>query len=581
MKFNPIFRILLITLALTAAAHAQETPFGQQETTGTVPNSLFHDKQKAENLFFDASRAKVTDNATKALQLYGECVAEDPSNDAAWYELALLYYNQNDAKKAIECAEKAYNLDPANKWYALSLAGLYANNSQFAEAVKIYRVLVNNNPAETDYAFELANTWLQMDKPDEAIAIYNQLEERFGITEEFSMQKHRIYLAMGKDKKAMEELEILAAANPADSRILSLLAEFYLIRGYDDKALQTYQQIQKIDPENPYINISLADYYRKKGDLHKATESLKAGFANPYLDANTKVQVLMTYFSQLDEYEGIRDDLTELSRILSEVHPNEPRVLMLRGEILMMNEDWAGALEAFKKVNELDPGKYQVWENILRILAINDDIEALADQSSTASELFPVQPLPYYFNGYANYQLKQYDKASRALSTGMKFVVNDNAMLADFYSLSGDVYHAAGKDAEAFASYESALRQNPDNAAVLNNYAYYLSLKGEQLARAAEMAEKANKLSPDNPTYLDTWAWVYYKSGNCTRAAELMERVVQLDNNPDATVLEHYGDVLYKLGKTSEALQWWQKAKAAGEGSQWLDKKINNGELYE
>ncbi|MFH1120199.1 MAG: tetratricopeptide repeat protein [Bacteroidota bacterium] len=580
MKFSNI--ILLLFLLLSAiAGHAQELPDGSEGITNPVDSRLFREKQKSHDLFFEANRAKITDNPEMALSLFTQCIEEDPANDAAWYELALLYYNQNEITKSIINALKAWELDPENTWYSLTLAGLYNNNSQPAEAKKIYERLYSSNPENSEYAIELANTWLQLDKPQEAIDIYDQLESKTGINEEFSMQKHRIYLAMGKEKKALEELENLADANQGNSRILSLLAEFYILQGYDDSALKTYQKIQNADPENPYINISLADYYRKKGDLKKATEALKSGFSNPYLDANTKVQIMMTYYSQTGEYDGIEQDILELSKILADMHPNEPRALMLRGEMLMMSEKWQEALEIFRRVNAVDPGKYQVWENILRINTMNNNFEMLAEESSQAIELFPVQPLPYYLNGYANYMLKDYEKAIKSLTTGVKFVMNDNAMLSDFYSLAGDTYHAANRYSESFTSYESALKNNPENSTVLNNYAYYLSLRGENLSKASQMAEKANLLNPENATYLDTWAWVLYKQGEFEKALVLMEKVIRLDLKPGAVVLEHYGDILYRLDRAAEAKEWWIKAQDAGEGSEFLDLKVKDGKLYE
>ena len=263
------------------------------------------------------------------------------------------------------------------------------------------------------------------------------------------------------------------------------------------------------------------------------------------------------------------------------MHPNEPRALMLRGEMQMMNDQWVEALDMFRKVNILDPGKYQVWENILRINAITENYQALAAESSQAIELFPVQPMPYYFNGYANYLLKDYNKAIKSLVTGVKLVLNDNALLSDFYSLTGDAYHAADKQTESYTAYDMALKINPENATVLNNYAYYLSLNGGDLEKASKMAKKANELSPDNASYLDTYAWVLYKQGDYTNALLYMEKALKAEDSSSAVEMEHYGDILYRLERFTEALEWWKKALAAGKGSNYLESKVKDGKLYE
>lgn len=577
----PVQIIFFLSFCIPMHLLAQEIPDSGETVIGKEETRMFREKQKATALFFEANKAKITDNIDKAILLFTQCTEEDPANDAAWYELSMLYFDQKDIEKSILSAQKAYELAPANTWYSLSLASLYANNNQPDEAIKVYEHLRQADPDNKSYAMDLATIWLQLDKPQEALKIYNELEAKSGINEELSMRKHQIYLATGKDKKALEELEKLADANAYDSRILSMLAEFYMLQGMKEKALLTYEQILKVDPENPYINISLADYYRQQGELQKATAYLKAGFYNPYLDADAKVQIMMTYFSQIKEYAGLEDEINELSGILVEMHPNEPRALILRGELLLMSEKFEEALDLFKKVNMLDPGKYQVWENILRIDAYLENYAQLAQESSTAIDLFPVQPMPYYYNGIAHYLLKNYEKAIQSLTTGVKFIVNNNALSSDFYSMIGDNWHALEKDNETFAAYESALKFNPDNASVLNNYAYYLSIQGKDLEKAEKMAKRANELSPDNATFLDTYAWVFFKQGNYNQALIYIEKALQLNEKSGGVEYEHYGDILFRLNRISDAIIWWKKAQETGEGSTLLESKIKDGKLYE
>lgn len=580
MHYYRIITLILISF-LAFGLNAQELPEGGEDSISKEDARLYREQQKARNLFFEANRAKLTGNAERALELFNECVNQDPLNDAAWYELAQLYFQKNDPEKSIESARKAYDLSPENTWYSLTLASLYANNNQAEQAGLIYEKLLLSDPQNIEYAIDLANIWLQLNKPAEAIKIYDRLESRLGVNEDLSMRKHRIYLATGKSKKALEELEKLAGANAWDSRILSMLAEYYLLQGKSDEALATYKKIQLVDPDNAYINISLADYYRQQGDLVKATESLKAGFANPYLDADTKIQVMMSYYSQVKDYDGIEDDVLELSEILAEIHPNDPRALMLRGEMLMMSEKYGEARDLFRKVNQLDPGKYQVWENLLRTNAILEDYGQLALESVQASELFPMQPMPYYFNGFSNYMLKNYEVAVQSLSTGVKLVAGDNRLISDFYSMIGDAHHALGNHAESFSAYESSLKANGENALVLNNYAYYLSLRKENLEKAKEMSEKANRLVPGNASYLDTYAWVLYQIGDYNSALIYAEQALKADGSASAVVMEHYGDILFRLGRNKEAIEAWEKARAAGEGSALLEQKLKDGKLYE
>ena len=46
-------------------------------------------------------------------------------------------------------------------------------------------------------------------------------------------------------------------------------------------------------------------------------------------------------------------------------------------------------------------------------------------------------------------------------------------------------------------------------------------------------------------------------------------------------IIEHYGDILFKLGEKKEAIDQWKKAKLIDSGSELLDKKIKNEDLFE
>jgi len=580
MKIRLIHILFILTL-LPFISISQELPEGGEELVTKDQAKLFRDKKRVESLFFDANKAKVTDNPGQALALFREVVEIDPSHDASWYEIGLLFYKQRDIRSSIANIEKAYTLQPDNKWYAITLASLYSQNSQFNEAISVYEKLYKKNPSDRSNAFELANLYLKVNKSSEALKIYDQIEAREGITEEVSLNKHHIYLSEGKKKKALEELEKLAEANQWDSRIQSLLAEFYIMNGIEEKALATYEKILKIEPDNPYINISLADFYRKKGDLKKAAEALKKGFANQYLDASTKLQILSTYYSQTGNYQGIDDDILEISGILLEQHPYDPQVVALRAQLLAMRERYPESLSLFKKVSELDPGKYEVWENILRITALMEKYDSLVISSEEVIGLFPVQPMPYYFKAVGQLMQDKNEDALATLNTGIKLVFNNNSLMSEFYSMSGDALYKLKKNEEAYNSYENALRYNPSNALVLNNYAYYLSEHSKNLEKAEDMATKANELSPDNPTYLDTHAWVLYKQGKYSEALVLMDRALKLDPGASGTVLEHYGDILYKLNKKEDAMIWWKKALEAGDASELLPSKVKDGTLYE
>ena len=145
----------------------------------------------------------------------------------------------------------------------------------------------------------------------------------------------------------------------------------------------------------------------------------------------------------------------------------------------------------------------------------------------------------------------------------------------------GDLYHDKGNDEEAFAAYDRCLAADSSNSMVLNNYAYFLSLRGERLDEALKMAEKATELDPDNKANIDTRAWVLYKLGRYAEAKKWMERCIKEGEEVAGDYLEHYRDILYKLGDKNAALEQWEKAQKAGDYSDKLEQKLKDGVLYE
>ena len=532
-------------------------------------------------IFIDANKAKMIGDLTTAATLFNTCILADPTNDAAYYELASIYNDKNDPATAEQLAGKAYELDEKNPWYGLLLLDIYRQNGKNDEAVKLALKLVKENPDNPDLLFELADIYLSQEKYSDAIKIYDRIEEKIGVSEEISVQKQKIYLAENKPGKAAEEMEKLAVAFPEDSRFQALLAEMYMKAKMPEKAEVAYKRLAEIDPGNPYIHISLADFYRQQGDKKRAFEELKLGFSNPALDIDTKIRVMITYYSLSEIYDEMKVEAIELAQVLIATHPDNPKSHSMYADFLVRDKKFEEARVEYRNVLTLDSSKYVIWETLLQLDAQLADFTALQTESSRAIELFPLQPLPYLLNGAANTQRKKYAEAIQSLEAGMKLVTENDALLAQFNAYLGDAYNAMDNNEASDQAYERSLKLNPNDSYVLNNYAYYLSLRSKDLDKAEPMAKKSSELDPLNSSNLDTYAWVLYKVGKYAEAETVILKALKIDGDSSAVVLEHYGDILYKLGQPEKALEYWQKATAAGKGSDFLEKKIKEKKLYE
>ena len=107
-----------------------------------------------------------------------------------------------------------------------------------------------------------------------------------------------------------------------------------------------------------------------------------------------------------------------------------------------------------------------------------------------------MNPLFYYFNGISNKWFEKYDQAIESFTTGLDFVVDNDLLLIEYYSSLGDVYNDIKEYSKSDNYFEKALKLDSNNVIILNNYAYYLSLRREKLEKAKKMSYQANILSP-------------------------------------------------------------------------------------
>ena len=137
-----------------------------------------------------------------------------------------------------------------------------------------------------------------------------------------------------------------------------------------------------------------------------------------------------------------------------------------------------------------------------------------------------------------------------------------------------DLLFQKDREQEAYAAYDSCLQWKPDNIGCLNNYAYYLSLKGDNLERAEEMSFKTIKAEPRNATYLDTYAWILFMQKRYAEARVYIDQALQNDSAPGSVVIEHAGDIYMMAGDPEGAVNLWQQALGLDPGNKLLMKKI-------
>jgi len=533
------------------------------------------DKRKNATYFSNGLQSKYREDTEGAIRNFEQALRYMPDDDASMFELSEQYYNAGRIEDAFRMIQQASNLSPENKWYQIRLGQFYRNLEQYEDFISLYEGLTKKYPDDLDMLSELIDAYLITENYSKALEKMDLLEQQTGENDFITEQRLNVYKRMGNNKKVIAELEKLIKESPDNLRYYSMLAQVYSDSGKEKEALKTYEKIKEINPDDPYINISLLEFYEKSGDNEKAFNELIAAIRNKNLDLATKANIYDYWMKKNSSSKQINEQAMQCGLAFSETYPEEKIGYLILGSYYMITENAALARTYYKKSLAIDSTDFLSWQNLVISESHLGENEAVRDHAVAALKYYPMQPVFYWYAGVASAVLENNSDAVIYLEKGRRYTT-DKVQMANFDAFLGDLYHQQGEEQKAFDAYDRTLRNDPDNALVLNNYAYYLSLKGERLEEALQMAIHANELVPNNVYYLDTHAWVLYKLGHYQEAEKIMKHCLSLEQSPSGSNLEHYGDILLKLDRKTEAVEYWNRAKQAGGYSKELEEKLSN-----
>lgn len=573
MKYGYIGLGLLLVPALGLAQGNGKSMAGRTPVTSM-------DSVAVQQIYFEALRKKTIEDQKGATELFARVLQVDAGNDAAMYELAGLRKLQNSQGDAQQLLEKAVTIKPNNEWYWVSLADSYEKTNDILKLQRVFDELLRLNPNKPEYYFDKANALFIEQKYDEALAVYAKLEQLTGLNDDLVANRQKIYLKQGKVDMAAAELEQLLAANPGEVRYYLMLGEIYNSNKFTDKALKVLQRGEKVKPEDGMLHLALADTYRTKKEYEASFKQLELAFAAPTLDIDQKIRIILGYTPKFPDPDAKASAL-ELSRIATTVHPNDAKAQAIYGDMLAQNNKLKEAKEAYRKSVQINAEIYMVHEQLVRLDLSENALDDAIKDGENALSLFPNQAWMNYLVGVSYLQKKNPTKALSYLKNTVALELEDKDLSAQSYSALGDAYHELKDNAKSDAAYDKSLTYNADNAYTLNNYAYYLSIRGEQLEKAAQMSKHSIDLQPNTASFEDTYAWILFKLKKYADAKTWIEKALANGKNQSGVQTEHYGDILFLLGNTEAALQNWKKAKDNGVNSPVLDRKINEKKYIE
>jgi tetratricopeptide (TPR) repeat protein len=410
----------------------------------------------------------------------------------------------------------------------------------------------------------------------------DRAEAYYGVREAFTFQKQRIYLRKDQLGKAVEEGEKLIASFPGNPNYVLSLVEILFNNAKLDQAIQLVRAEITKYPNQPELQLAAYSLYLEKGQIAQANDFLLEAIASPDLAPSSKSAAFQGLLQEMKTAERNKL-LDKLELLLNELHGEDPTVLEAIGNRRKAENKLGEALVLYKKSLALQPKNEKLLEEVIvNSFDAGDNYEEVARYTGIAIDEFPESAEFWFYEGVILSGQKKDSLAVQALETALRLNEEKNPQLAQVaYSTLGNSQYELGNQAAAFQNFDKALALNPADEQVLNNYAYFLALAGQELGKALDMAQRVVKKHPKNATYLDTLAWVLYQLKRYSEAALHLDEAIKIEKTPSGVLMEHYGDVLFRLGKVEEAVGWWKKAKESPEGSDSLAQKINDRKIHD
>lgn len=340
----------------------------------------------------------------------------------------------------------------------------------------------------------------------------------------YAMRLASIYAAVGKTDKAERMYAALGAKKPGDPNIMSALSDIYMQQRKFSLADSLLTRLEVLEGPTEYTIMSrielsrqegkFAEFFNRLNDLF-AMDALPAGAKKDMLDKLVKGSDPRFNFVHIKDYE-------RLVRTCLETDPSDTSVTHYAGGFYYSIEKDA-ALDSLSRSNP-------------------DDAYLLS------------------LVMYTRFRQNRYEEAMQAGDRIMEMSPEDGNLYMGALATRADCCYFLGRHEEAFREYDRILKKSPGNVLALNNYAYYLSLEGRKLRKAARMSQKAIAAEPENAVYLDTYAWILFKLKKYTAAKASFKKAMLYGGKEHPEILRHYAELLDVLGQKALADGYRQQA---------------------
>lgn len=488
-----------------------------------------------------------------AIREFEAAFKKDPSQVQAAVSLIQIYLGSNNAAKALSVAEALVKREPGNPSFQNLLGISYGQAGNAKGARTAFEKAIQISPTMGQAVVNLARLEVALKSYDAAATLLQELLKTDDKNTEAMEQMAAIAEARGQLVDAQRWLEKARdVANPKDLRWGKILVDFHLRHGRGPQALEAAKvasgkapddlptllalaraQIASLDPFGARATLTGATRFAEyKPGLQVEVARLQVAANNPSGAAYSLDKALnsapdfVPALAMKAEVDLIQKDVASAERRARDLSIKHPRLAVgfgLMGEVSLAKGQSAAAIDFFRKAHQVQPSSFTV----LRLFHALGPVDGGKSAVALAEQWLKNSPR---------------DMAVR------KAVANSHARTGNWPA--------------AKASYEMALKLDPNDADVLNDLAnVQVHMKDPA---AVKTAETALARSPGNAFVIDTLGWALFHAGQYERSLQYL-RDARLRQPESPEIRYHLAAVLEKVGRTGEARTELEAALQSGQ----------------
>ena len=402
-----------------------------------------------------------------AVNAFRRAIQLDPSLPAAHANLGIVYMQLGKMEQAAAELARALALGEQGWTIRYNMALCYSSTGKLVEARSLFLEVVSTVPNRPEPRLSLASVQLRLGEKDAALRELEKAEllapDDSGLREEIGtlLLKHSFF----EDAVARFEFVVKNSSEKFSARLK--LAEAHL------RSLN-YSRVLKV-----LLGTSEPKQIHERGAVHYLLGAAYAGLqdwlnALDHYEKAAKEDPKPLYYSELISTllkAGAMEDALKFGRVGAQTFPDSIAVLNALGNAAVANRANEEAIQVYRKIIELTPGKEELYLQLGNIYLTDGQFEKAQEIYSSLHERFPESENSYF--GFALVQIRQgkFQEAKNQLEK----VIEINPRHAGALYYLGKALYLEGKFEQALQHLTRSVDQAPPDSEDLISIHYQMA----------------------------------------------------------------------------------------------------------